>query len=162
MSICRHIPRVGSSDLRPPGQRGPGPHSEGVRHPEDSAGSGSHGLAGLLGICDGRSLVRRWAHRWQKCSLRPPSIPLQCSGLELSALSAPWWPDALDPLGAGALLGSRGPLPAEAAERVGPPGRQSWLTPGLGSGLWAPMVLCQPGGLQPQSPREQRCGSLWA
>lgn len=57
----RRIPRVGSSDPRPLARRGPGPHSEAVQHPEDSAGSGSHVLAGLRGICDGRSLVPRWA-----------------------------------------------------------------------------------------------------
>lgn len=57
----RHIPRAGSSDPHPPAQQGPGLHSAGVQHPEDSAGTGSHVLAGLLGRCAGHSLVRRWA-----------------------------------------------------------------------------------------------------
>lgn len=57
----RRIPRAGSSGLHPPAQRGRGPHSEAVQPPEDSAGTGSHGLAGLLGKCAGRSLVQRWA-----------------------------------------------------------------------------------------------------
>lgn len=57
----RHIPRVGSIGLHPPAQQGLARHSEGVQHPEDSAGTGSHVLAGLLGKCAGCSLVQRWA-----------------------------------------------------------------------------------------------------
>lgn len=57
----RHIPRGGSSGPRPLSLRGPAPHSEGVQHPGDSVGSGSHGSAGPPGRCGGRSPPLRLA-----------------------------------------------------------------------------------------------------
>lgn len=80
----RHIPRPGSSGVHPPAQPGLARHSEGVRHPEDSAGIGSHGLAGLLGKCAGHSLVQRWAVAQSTVST---SVPLRALVLPTSALS---------------------------------------------------------------------------